>query len=48
MQILFICSRNQWRSPTAEVVLDGVDGMEAISAGVDHDAETPLSSNLIE
>ena len=46
--MLFVCSRNRLRSPTAEAVLNAVDGVTAISAGINHDAETPLSGDLIE
>lgn len=48
VKLLFVCSRNRWRSPTAEAVLNQVDGVTAISAGINHDAETPLSGDLIE
>ena len=48
VQLLFVCSRNRLRSPTAEAVLNQVDGVTAISAGINHDAETPLSGALIE
>ncbi|MDM8011429.1 MAG: phosphotyrosine protein phosphatase [Parasphingorhabdus sp.] len=48
VRLLFVCSRNRWRSPTAEAVLNQVDGVTAISAGTNHDAETPLSGDLIE
>lgn len=37
---LFICSKNQWRSPTAEALFANIVGVEAISAGTNHDAET--------
>jgi predicted protein tyrosine phosphatase len=33
MNILFICSRNQWRSPTAEKVWRGRSGLVVRSAG---------------
>ncbi len=33
MNILFVCSRNQWRSPTAEAVYRDVEGINARSAG---------------
>ena len=33
LRILFICSRNQWRSPTAERVVGRWPGVEARSAG---------------
>jgi len=34
-KLLFVCSRNRWRSPTAEKVFDGVDGILARSAGTE-------------
>lgn len=48
VKLLFVCSRNRWRSPTAEAVLNMVDGVTAISAGTNQDAESPLSGDLIE
>ncbi|ATW03815.1 phosphotyrosine protein phosphatase [Sphingorhabdus sp. YGSMI21] len=45
--LLFVCSRNRLRSPTAEAVLNSVDRVTAISAGTNNDAETPLSGDLI-
>ena len=48
VKLLFVCTRNRLRSPTAEAVLNQVDGVTAISAGTNHDAETPLSGDLIE
>ncbi len=47
-RLLFICSRNRLRSPTAESVFSEYPGLEAISAGLDNDAETPVSSDLLE
>lgn len=47
-RFLFVCSRNQLRSPTAEALFSEVEGVEAISAGTNNDAETPLSGDLIE
>jgi predicted protein tyrosine phosphatase len=46
--MLFVCSRNRLRSPTAEVVFAAFDGVEALSAGTNPDAETPVSADLIE
>jgi predicted protein tyrosine phosphatase len=46
-KLLFVCSRNRLRSPTAEAVLNGVEAVTAISAGTNNDAETPLSGDLI-
>ena len=34
MHVLFVCSRNQWRSPTGEAVFRRVPGIEARSGGV--------------
>jgi len=47
MRLLFICARNRLRSPTAEAVFDAYDGVEALSAGLNKDAETPLSGDLL-
>lgn len=47
-RLLFICSRNRLRSPTAEQVFSQWPGVEVMSAGLDHDAVTPLSADLIE
>jgi predicted protein tyrosine phosphatase len=48
MRILFVCSRNRLRSPTAEAVLTGVPGVETASAGTSPDADNPLSLDLVE
>jgi predicted protein tyrosine phosphatase len=47
-RILFICSRNRLRSPTAEAVFSGRDGIEALSAGTSPDAELRVDADLIE
>ena len=47
-KILFICSQNKLRSPTAEQVFSETPGLEVLSAGTNNDAVTPLSSELIE
>ncbi len=39
MKILFICSRNRLRSPTAEAVFTDYQGIESRSAGTAKDAE---------
>jgi predicted protein tyrosine phosphatase len=46
--LLFICSRNRWRSPTAEDVFAAYPGVECASAGVSHDADNPVTPELIE
>jgi predicted protein tyrosine phosphatase len=48
MNLLFVCSRNRLRSPTAEAIFSNYDGMEAFSAGTSIDAENPISADLIE
>jgi predicted protein tyrosine phosphatase len=48
MKILFICSRNRWRSPTAEAVFRDYEGLETDSAGLDSDAEVFLCSEVLE
>lgn len=48
MRLLFICSQNRLRSPTAEAVFCKWPGVEALSAGLNHDAVAPLSADLIE
>lgn len=45
--VLFVCSRNRLRSPTAEQVFAGWPGVETASAGLDHDAENPLTAELL-
>jgi predicted protein tyrosine phosphatase len=46
--LLFVCSENRLRSPTAEAVLSQYEGVEAIGAGTNTDADTPVSGDLIE
>jgi len=48
MKLLFVCSQNRLRSPTAEAVFSDYPGIETMSAGTNHDAETPISADLIE
>ncbi len=48
MNLLFVCSRNRRRSPTAEVIFSGHEGYSVLSAGTSPDAETPISADLIE
>jgi predicted protein tyrosine phosphatase len=47
-RLLFICSRNRWRSPTAEQVFSSRPGIECASAGLTHDAETLVTPELLE
>jgi predicted protein tyrosine phosphatase len=39
LRVLFICSRNRRRSPTAEAVFRGREGLETASAGLAPDSE---------
>ena len=48
MRLLFVCSENRLRSPTAAAVFSEYEGVEAISAGTNADASTPVSGDLIE
>ena len=48
MKLLFVCSQNRLRSPTAEAVFADYKGLEVDSAGLDREAEIPLSSEAIE
>ena len=48
VKLLFVCSENRLRSPTAEAVFSEYEGVEAIGAGTNSDAETPVSGDLIQ
>ena len=47
-KLLFVCSKNKLRSPTAEAVFSEYEEVEAIGAGINPDAATPVSGDLIE
>ena len=47
-KLLFVCSENRLRSPTAEAVFSEYENVEAIGAGTNPYAETPVSGDLIE
>lgn len=46
--ILFVCSQNKLRSPTAEAVFCDYDDWEVRSAGLNNDAEIPLGLEDIQ
>ena len=46
--LLFVCSQNRLRSPTAELVFADHPRLETMSAGTNNDAETPLSGDLVD
>ncbi len=43
-KLLFVCSRNRWRSPTAEKLFHGVDGLQARSAGSEDGARVKVTA----
>ena len=43
-KVLFVCSRNRWRSLTAEKIFDGVDGITARSAGTEPNARIKVTA----
>ena len=45
--VLFICTQNRLRSPTAEQVFADWPGLETQSAGLGNDASTPVSPELL-
>ncbi|AIQ29949.1 protein tyrosine phosphatase [Paenibacillus sp. FSL P4-0081] len=47
MKLLFICSRNKWRSLTAEKIFDGYNGYEARSAGTEEGARIQVTEGYI-
>jgi predicted protein tyrosine phosphatase len=48
MRILFVCTQNRLRSPTAEQVFSQWPGIESASAGVHSSADVPLDAELIQ
>ena len=46
--VLFICSQNRLRSPTAEQVFADWPGIKTSSAGLNHGAENPLTPELLQ
>lgn len=47
-KLLFVCSQNRLRSPTAEQVFSLREDVETASAGLNHDAEVRLSAEWVE
>jgi predicted protein tyrosine phosphatase len=46
--LLFVCSQNKLRSPTAEQIFSQYSGFEAMFAGTNNDADTPLDAELVD
>ena len=47
MKVLFVCTANRLRSPTAEAVFADRPGLEVRSAGLDARAVRPLTAELV-
>jgi predicted protein tyrosine phosphatase len=47
-KVLFVCSQNRLRSPTAEQVFAKRRDIEVDSAGTNNDADNPLTAELVE
>jgi len=47
MKLLFICSRNKWRSLTAEKIFHGVNGHDVRSAGTEEGARVKVTSGHV-
>ena len=47
VKLLFICSRNQWRSPTAERLFDGFSNYAARSAGTEKGARVKVTAGHV-
>ena len=47
-KVLFVCSQNKLRSPTAEEIFRDTPGFKVRSAGMNNDAEVPISPELVE
>ncbi len=48
MNILFICSRNKWRSRTAETIFKNNQQHSVRSAGTENEARIKVSEKLID
>jgi len=47
-KLLFICSQNRLRSPTAEGIFGEYDEFETASAGLNHDANQTVTLELLQ
>ncbi len=48
LRLLFVCSRNRWRSPTAEKLCAGRPGCEARSAGTEPSARVRVNTGHLQ
>ncbi len=46
--VLFLCSQNRLRSPTAESIFSDIEGFDVRSAGLNNDATVAITPELIE
>ena len=47
-KVLFVCSQNKLRSPTAEAIFSGEPNLEVRSAGLNNNAEIPLGADDVQ
>ena len=47
-KILFVCSANEERSPTAERIYENYPGRKVKSAGINEDAQQPVTEELLQ
>jgi predicted protein tyrosine phosphatase len=47
IKLLFVCSRNKWRSLTAEKIFNGVSGYDVRSAGTEENARIKVTGGHI-
>ncbi|MCQ6557781.1 low molecular weight protein tyrosine phosphatase family protein [Paenibacillus mendelii] len=47
MKLLFVCSRNKWRSLTAEHIFHGLNGLDVRSAGTEEQARIKVTAGHI-
>ncbi|MBL8021678.1 MAG: phosphotyrosine protein phosphatase [Leptospirales bacterium] len=48
LNLLFVCSQNKLRSPTAEEVYSDTPGVETRSAGLNSNSQSPISLDDVE
>ncbi|MFC5649246.1 low molecular weight protein tyrosine phosphatase family protein [Paenibacillus solisilvae] len=47
MKVLFVCSRNKWRSLTAEKIFSGYEGLDVRSAGTEEAARIKITGGHV-
>jgi predicted protein tyrosine phosphatase len=47
-RVLFLCSQNKLRSPTAESIFSNIEGFKVKSAGLNNDAVVTTTPELVE